>query len=193
MLYNICQMIFQGSWTMIPVAAIIRALINTLYSHRKKYLLPAVGWYAPTRKKWQPFCPARDSCVFNRTCSSSPRVLLMTFHIFNMRLMQVLTVLKGIGHLLCVDPVVGSWNVWISAAVTVLNLADLNAVWLVCDVPTYGLIKILVRQKQKPWGAMIKVTESNGLCVLQPLGHSNASTSMSHVNNIIFLFSFMCE
>lgn len=71
--------------------------------------------------------------------------------------------------------------------------ADLNAVGLLRDVLAYGLIKILVQQKQKARGAVIKATESNGLCVLQPLGRSHASTRVSHLNIIICLFSFMCE
>lgn len=80
-----------------------------------------------------------------------------------------------------------------SAALQPYTGADLNAAGLVCDAPAYGLIKILVRQKQKPRSAMIKATESNGLCVLQPLGCSDASTRVSQRNIIIFLFSFMCE
>lgn len=106
-------MVFQGSWTMVPVAAIIRALINTLYSHRKntcfpllfQMLLPGKDGRMPLTYRHGSWHYLPSLCLIARG-----HHLLITLHIFNMGPMEVLTVLTGISHLLCVDPVLECLN-----------------------------------------------------------------------------------
>lgn len=64
-----------------------------------------------------------------------------------------------------------------SAAIWFPFCADANSDWLVSDVPSIWLIKVLVQQSHRSSKLPgSKWQPQTGLCVLQPLGHSDSST-----------------